>query len=110
MYTEKEFFVWVTRNKFTEVQLALMQGRDEDKRDDFGNTALMRAAQNGHFRMAKLCFKFDAEPNVQNHQGNTALHFAIGYKYSRVVELLREHGADDLVMNNKGVPASKGLE
>ena len=87
-----------------------MQGRDVDKRDDFGNTALMRAAQNGHFRMAKLCFKFDAEPNVQNHQGNTALHFAIGYKYSRVVELLREHGADDLVMNNKGVPASKGLE
>ena len=79
------------------------------QRDEFGNTALMCAAQNAHFRMAKLCFKFDAEPNTQNHQGNTALHFAYGYKYKKVVDLLKEHGADEFVMNNDGIPASEGL-
>ena len=31
VYTEREFFVWVKRNKIKEVQLALLQGRDVDK-------------------------------------------------------------------------------
>jgi len=107
-FTESEFYTWVQHNKLAEVEVALVQGHDADKRDKHGNTPLMLACQNGHKRMVKLCLKFGAEPNKQNHQGNTPLHFCIAYGFKEVAEYLVSKGADDTIMNNFGRAAAEG--
>jgi hypothetical protein len=44
------------------------------QRDEFGNTALMCACQNGHKRIVKLCFKYGADLSQQNYQVNLHAH------------------------------------
>ena len=48
-----------------------------NKVDDFGNTLLLIAAQNGNMKISKLLFAKGANTNHQNKQGQTALHYAM---------------------------------
>lgn len=47
--------------------------------DEFGNTLLILAAQQGAKRMCKLLLRKGANINMQNHVGNTALHYIYAY-------------------------------
>ncbi|KAJ1480793.1 ankyrin repeat-containing domain protein, partial [Baffinella frigidus] len=94
-----DFFSLVRHNKVTEVDGMLAGGFPIDKRDGFGNTCLMVAAQNGHKRIVKMALKYQADPNSTNHHGNTSLHFATSYGYSALSKYLIGHGADDTLMN-----------
>jgi ankyrin repeat protein len=49
-----------------------------------------------------LCLKYGASPDGTNHQGNTALHYAVGYGYQALAKYLISHGADDTIMNLQG--------
>ena len=99
---KKEFFPQVRHNKVADVENALAAGFPVDTRDEFGNTALMVACQNGHKRLAKLCLKYGASSDSTNHQGNTSLHYAVAYGYQALAKYLISHGADDSIMNLHG--------
>ncbi len=70
-----------------------------NKVDEFGNTLLLIAGQNGNMKIAKLLFSKGSNPNHQNKQGQTALHYAMEYNYFDLGTWLADSqngaGADD---------------
>jgi pimeloyl-ACP methyl ester carboxylesterase/CheY-like chemotaxis protein/uncharacterized membrane protein YgcG len=54
-----------------------------NKSDDFGNTMLSLACQNGNIKVAKYLVSKGANPSHQNKQGQSPAHFAIAYKVRR---------------------------
>lgn len=65
-----------------------------DKRDEGGNTDLMRAALNGRSETVKAFLLSGADVNAQNHEGHTALMFAIVNLHTSTVQTLLDCGAD----------------
>ena len=43
-----------------------------------------------------------ADVNIQNDEGNTALHFAIANQFFSIVDVLKASGAKEDIANNKG--------
>jgi hypothetical protein len=80
-----------------------------DVRDEYGNTALMVACQNGQNKIAKMCVRYGADVNAQNLRGNTPLHFAAGYGFSALADWLVRCGARLDVLNAAGRPAGMGV-
>lgn len=80
-----------------------------DYQDDQGNALIHVAAQNGSKRLVKLCLRRGASLNLQNLNGQTALHFAFGYGYTDVGEYLISKGADDSVRNKDSLTCYEGL-
>jgi CheY-like chemotaxis protein/pimeloyl-ACP methyl ester carboxylesterase len=84
-----------------------------NKTDEKGNTLLVVAAQNGRMKIAQLLMKKGANPNHQNALGNTALHYAMAFKFHELGAWLvdPEGGcASDDVMNQAGLGPYDGLE
>jgi len=84
-----------------------------DKADDYGNSMLIVAAQNGNIKASKLLIRKGANPNHQNNQGQTALHFAMAYNFYELGSWLADSeegaGADDAVENMHGLGPYDGL-
>lgn len=80
-----------------------------NKTDEHGNTMLSLAAQNGNAKIVKYLLAKGANPNHQNHQGQTAAHFAIAYQFFDLSTWLFENGADDTLENKYGLSAYDGL-
>ncbi len=59
-----------------------------DERDSKGNTPLITAAKNGHTRICLHLLDLDANPNLQNKEGYTALHYALQSKNGLLVDQL----------------------
>ena len=53
--------------------------------------------------MLRLLLSKGFEPNTQNFEGNTAMHYAIDAKFLKCVDLLINYGADENIVNNHGV-------
>ena len=70
--------------------------------DEQGNNLLTLAAIKGNFQMVKLLIDNGYSPNTQNHEGQTPLHFAIRYNYTRTINILIHNGADETVENKEG--------
>jgi len=68
-------------NKYREIESLLEKGAPVDATDEFGNTPLVIAAQNGYKRMTKLLLRHGADINAQNNRGNTPLHFSYAYGF-----------------------------
>ena len=49
--------------------------------DSKGNSMFLIAAQNGALNIAKFLLKKSANPNHQNAQGQSALHYAMAYDF-----------------------------
>jgi hypothetical protein len=81
-----------------------------DYQDDQGNALIHIAAQNGSKRLVKLCLRRGASLNLQNLNGQTALHFAFGYGYTEVGDYLVSKGADDSIRNKDSLTCYEGLE
>jgi hypothetical protein len=126
---QKQLFSRVRHNKVVEVEEMLMAGTQArhalsrpsgacvgcmsqyaqaDMRDEFGNSPLIVACQNGHKRCAKLLIKAGANVNSQNHRGNTALHYAHAYGYTSLSKYLVNKGADDTILNASGLTPYEG--
>ena len=53
--------------------------------------------------MVQLLLSRGFNPNTQNMDGNTALHYAVNNGQSKIVDSLISHGADEKIVNNQGV-------
>jgi CheY-like chemotaxis protein len=80
-----------------------------NKTDEHGNTMLMLAAQNGNMKICKYLLAKGANPNHQNHFGQTPAHFAIAYRFFDLSTYLFENGADDTLENKYGLSPYDGL-
>ena len=80
-----------------------------DYQDEQGNTILHIGSQNGSKRLIKLCLRRGAYLDVQNLNGQTALHFAFGYGYTDVGEYLVGKGANDSILNKDNLTCYEGL-
>lgn len=96
-------------NKYREIENLLEKGAPVDATDEFGNTPLIIAAQNGYKRMTKLLLRHNADINAQNNRGNTPLHFSYAYGFKVLAEYLKEKGADDTIRNDGGLTCYQGL-
>jgi len=96
-------------NKYREIENLLEKGAPVDATDEFGNTPLVIAAQNGYKRMTKLLLRHNADINAQNNRGNTPLHFSYAYGFKVLAEYLKEKGADDTIRNDGGLTCYQGL-
>eukprot|EP00981_Chlorochromonas_danica_P002157 scaffold428_cov168-Ochromonas_danica.AAC.22 len=80
-----------------------------NKVDEYGNTLLIYACQNGNAKIAKYLANKGANLNHQNKQGQTAAHYAIAYQFFDLSTWLFENGADDTIENKFGLTAYDGL-
>jgi ankyrin repeat protein len=77
--------------------------------DDFGNTLLILAAQQGSKRMCKFLLRRGAKINLQSTVGNTPLHYCYAYHNIPLGDYLKLKGADDSIVNVDGLTAYEGL-
>lgn len=75
-----------TRFKFT--QLLLEKGADVNTRDENGRTALSLACELGHLDAVKLLVQFNANPELTDTWGNSALTYAAYGGHSQVLDFL----------------------
>ena len=68
-----------------------------------GNTLLILSAKDGNLTITKFLCEEGCEVNIQNHRGNTALHYAIGKQFYGVADILTRHGAREDIKNFNGL-------
>ena len=76
------------------VQFLLNSNADLELTDDSHRTALMWAAENGHFDVAQLLVSKGANVNAI-HFNDTALRQAVMKRDSQIIELLKQAGAKE---------------
>eukprot|EP00945_MAST-04E_sp_MAST-4E-sp1_P008967 g8967.t1 len=75
-----------------------------------GNRLVHVAAACGNLDALKLLFRFGANLNVRNFDGNTALHTANSFNNYWCARFLVEYGVSKDCCNNSGIPAWAGME
>lgn len=99
----EDVFSFARHSRADDIEDLLDRGLPVDVRDDFGNTLLTTASQNGNKRVAKLVMRRGANINARNHKGNTPLHYCYQYGYGETLgEYLISKGADPSSRNNAG--------
>mmetsp|Transcript_42277 Transcript_42277/g.85556 ORF Transcript_42277/g.85556 Transcript_42277/m.85556 type:complete len:94 (-) Transcript_42277:51-332(-) len=91
-----------------------MEAFNLNKVDEFGNSLLIVASQNGSLKIAKLLVEKGANPNHQNREGQTAAHFANEYGFMNFLTWVFEGGedgagGDDGVANKYGLTPYDGM-
>uniref|UniRef100_A0A182WLZ9 Uncharacterized protein n=1 Tax=Anopheles minimus TaxID=112268 RepID=A0A182WLZ9_9DIPT len=90
------------------VERLVKKGVNVNARNDWGRNSLLalvfcfRSAQwNGHtLKTVELLLDHGAGINMQDNDGNTALHYAFGDMHMDLVQLLMARGADRKIKNN----------
>ena len=80
--------------------------------DEEGNSVLMLAISHGHEELVRVLATVDGAEsliNMQNLEGNTALHFAYALGREKEATFLKEHGADIALSNMYGLFPREGL-
>lgn len=96
-------------NNVAEMEDALEEAIPVNTADQFGNTLLILAAQQGSKRMVKFLLRRGANLNLQSLTGNTALHYCYAYSQYELGEYLKKKGADDSILNADGMTCYEGL-
>jgi len=78
----------VKSGKTLELTNLLDKGAGTENRDEFGNTGLIAAAQNGNRRMIKVLLRYGADYDAKNKAGNTPLHYCREYHFEECYEYL----------------------
>ena len=64
---------------------------------------LILSAREGNYYITKFLCEQNADVNIQNCNGNTALHFAIGKQFYAIADILTRHGATEDIKNIRGL-------
>lgn len=78
---------------------AISSGANVNAKDNYGWTALMRAARDGYTEIVNALLKADANANAKDKYGWTALLLAAEKGHTEIVNALIEAGADDVSIN-----------
>jgi alpha-tubulin suppressor-like RCC1 family protein len=105
----KHVIGWCRHKKIAELSYALAKGASLDMRDDFGNTPLIVACQNGHSSVCHLLVEHGANLRLSNDKGNTALHYCFAYHFEDLGKFLISQGADEYAVNTDGLTCYEGL-
>mmetsp|Transcript_21478 Transcript_21478/g.31157 ORF Transcript_21478/g.31157 Transcript_21478/m.31157 type:complete len:1761 (-) Transcript_21478:200-5482(-) len=105
---EKALLAAKTTN-LAEMEDALEEDISIDTADQFGNTLLILAAQQGSKRMCKYLLRRGANINVQTLAGHTALHYCYAYSHFELAEYLKSRGANDAILNGENLTCYEGL-
>ena len=97
-------------NNIAEMEDALEEAIPINSADEFGNTLLILAAQQGSKRMCKFLLRRGANINSQSLTGNTALHYCYAYGQHDLGVYLKQKGADDSILNQSGLTCYEGLD
>ena len=65
-------------------------------------TALMAAVVKDNTEMVKVLLEQKANPNLQDQNGTTALHYAVMFQLEDIVKLLVDNDAKSNIEDNKG--------
>lgn len=95
----EQFLGAVDAGDYGTVLSQLRQGMDPNTRDQAGQTALIRAAENGQVKVMTLLLARGARINARDRYGNTALHNATDMGQVQAVRLLLRKGADWRIRN-----------
>ncbi|KAH8075801.1 hypothetical protein JL720_10509 [Aureococcus anophagefferens] len=96
-------FTFVRHGRRDKLKKFCARGFDVDLRNAHGHTLAMVAAQNNQKAILKVLCKFGVNINEQDYKGNTALHYANMYGYTRLAEYMVEKlEADETVVNRQG--------
>ncbi|RAJ16910.1 hypothetical protein LY08_00686 [Olleya aquimaris] len=63
-------------------------------------TPLMAAVYKGYTKIVAILLQHDANPNIQDKQGGTAMHYAVLFKKYDIIKLLVDADADFNIKNN----------
>ena len=77
----RDAFSLARHNRLVLLKDLLINGFDPDTQDDYGNTILCIACQNGLKGVAKAAMRHRGKINHQNFLGNTPLHFCFAFGY-----------------------------
>ncbi len=88
----------------TKVKNLLKKGVDINERDNFGRTALIYAALNGHNRITNMLLESHADIHAKDHFDQTAFIAAVNRGHVNTAEILLKNGANSSAPNSEGVP------
>ena len=66
---------------------------------------MMVAVKQGYLAVVERLIDSGCDPNLQDAKGNTALHYAFSYNHKNTWQMLINHNADELIVNNDGLTA-----
>jgi hypothetical protein len=99
----EDIFSYARHGRCEEMERLLDRGIPLNIRDQYGNTLLIIACQNGNKRVAKAVLRRGADINARNHKGNTPLHYCFHYGYGDTLgQYIISKGADANSKNNSG--------
>ncbi len=75
-----------------------------DAHDGFKRTAVMWAAYSGKVELLRWLFANGADPNTQDREGYTALHFCGSEQQYESAKILLEYGGDPNIQDEHGNP------
>jgi ankyrin repeat protein len=90
------------------IELLLAKAIDVNMVDDAGNTPLIVASDFGHTKIVKLLLNNDADPNIENKNGWTAVDFAVGFLMEEGLDYKHILGTDLFIAltNAGGLPGT----
>ena len=71
--------------------------------DNNGDSLLIIATKENLINIVKYFLEKGADPNLTNNFGNTAMHYAISFKYFDIADVLKKNGAREDITNLKGL-------
>ena len=83
----------------------LEKGVSVDEIDELGRTALSYAAERGYSKATQLLLREDANPNIQDFDMRTPLHWAALKGHYDVVSILVGYGAERSIIDAAGLTA-----
>ena len=105
----RNLFSYARHGKYKQVTELLKNGCPSEGRDQFGNTPMIIACQNGNARIVKALIRYSANIDSQNKQGCTGLHYCIAYGFNALSDYLIAKGANDKLLNKLGLSPYEGL-